>query len=491
MRESPISKTGLFRSLPGEWSQDPFPEIRRRVQAASHKIAVLDDDPTGTQTVHGVWVVTQWTQEALRPVMGGDSPVFYVLTNSRSLPQDQAVALNREIAANLAAAAQEAGCELDVVSRSDSTLRGHYPAEIDALRETLEPRLGRAYDGTLICPFFVEGGRLTAHDVHWVAEGETLVPAAQTEYACDVTFGYTQSNLRKWVEEKTSGRVPTADVVSISLQAIRGEGPEGVRRALAQVTGGRVAVVNAVTYRDLAVFVAGLLEAQAAGQRFLFRTAASFVKVRGGISDRRLLNSAEMLGEEMPPESTSAASDTGSGGLIVAGSYVDKTTRQLAAARKLPDLCPVQLSVRRVLDEQARQPEIDRVLAETERALRTGRDALLYTSRERVTGRGRAGELDIGQTVSAALVQVVQRVALSPRYLIAKGGITSSDVATRALGVQRAWVLGQILPGIPVWRLGPESRFPGRPYVVFPGNVGADASLADAINVLRGRLRAD
>jgi len=186
-----------------------------------------------------------------------------------------------------------------------------------------------------------------------------------------------------------------------------------------------------------------------------------------------------------------AAPDTGAaaGALIVAGSYVDKTTRQLAAARQLPDLCPIELSVRRVLDRQARQPEIERVRTETERALRAGQDALVYTSRERVTERGRAGDLDVGQAVSTALVEVVQRVGLVPRYVIAKGGITSSDVATRALGVQRAWVLGQILPGVPVWRLGAESRFPGRPYVVFPGNVGADTSLAEAITILRGRQR--
>ena len=482
MREQPTPKADLLAALPPEWPRDPFPEIQQQVRTSGHKVAVLDDDPTGTQTVHGVWVVTQWTREALRPAMGGESPLFYVLTNARSLPRQEAVALNREIAAQLAAAAQEAGRELSVVSRSDSTLRGHYPAEIDALRETLEPRLGRAYDGTLVCPFFVEGGRLTAHDVHWVAEGETLVPAAQTEYARDATFGYTQSNLRKWVEEKTAGRVPAADVVSISLDTIRREGPQGVRRALAQVTGGRTAVVNAVSYRDLAVFVAGLLQAEAAGQRFLFRTAASFVKLRGGISDRGLLGAGEMLGAA--PVSGAAA-----GALIVAGSYVDKTTRQLAAARQLPDLCPIELSVRRVLDRQARQPEIERVRTETERALRAGQDALVYTSRERVTERGRAGDLDVGQAVSTALVEVVQRVGLVPRYVIAKGGITSSDVATRALGVQRAWVLGQILPGVPVWRLGADSRFPGRPYVVFPGNVGTDTSLAEAIAILRGRQR--
>ena len=260
-------------------------------------------------------------------------------------------------------------------------------------------------------------------------------------------------------------------------QTIRQQGPEGVRKVLSQVREGRVVVINAVTYRDLAVFVAGLLAAEEAGQRFLFRTAASFVKVRGAVSDRDLLSAVEM---------TVAEGETSRGGLIVVGSYVQKTTRQLERALDLPGLVPVELGVRKALDAAQRSTEMARVVRAADEALNAGQDALVYTSRERITERGQAGELDIGQQVSAALVEVVRRISPTPRYLLAKGGITSSDVATEGLGVQRAWVLGQILPGIPVWRLGPESRFPGRPYVVFPGNVGTADSLAEAIRIVRG-----
>ena len=67
-----------------------------------------------------------------------------------------------------------------------------------------------------------------------------------------------------------------------------------------------------------------------------------------------------------------------------------------------------------------------------------------------------------------------------------KGGITSSDVGTKALAVKKARVLGQIQPGIPVWQTGAESRFPGTPYVIFPGNVGEDGTLKAAAEVLLG-----
>jgi uncharacterized protein YgbK (DUF1537 family) len=473
--EQPVSMSALLSALPPEWPHDPFPEIQRRVAASNRRVAVLDDDPTGTQTVHDLWVLTRWTPAALHRALSDSGPVFYLLTNSRSLPTADAVALNREVASHLATAAQSLSCDLDVISRSDSTLRGHFPAETEALQSVLQDRTPWRYDGVIICPFFLEGGRLTAHDIHWVAEGETLVPAAQTEYARDATFGYAHSDLRAWIQEKTEGRVLADDVLSISLDRVRTAGPQGVREALQQVTNGRMAVVNAVSYRDLCVFVLGLLQAQDRGQRFLFRTAASFVKVRGGVSSRGLLSAGDVVGAGVGP------------GLIVVGSYVDKTTRQLRQAMALADLAAVELRVGKVLDRETGASEVERVAHLAAEALADGQDALVYTSRERLTDRGQAGELDIGGQVSRALVRVVRRIAVRPRFVIAKGGITASDVATLALEVQRAWVLGQLLPGVPVWRLGDESTFPGLPYVVFPGNVGTDESLAQAIHILRGR----
>jgi uncharacterized protein YgbK (DUF1537 family) len=114
-----------------------------------------------------------------------------------------------------------------------------------------------------------------------------------------------------------------------------------------------------------------------------------------------------------------------------------------------------------------------------------GRDALVYTSRSAPTGASPEASLRASQAVSAGLVEVVRRVTQRPRFIVAKGGITASDLATRALGVKRAVVPGQIAPGVPVWLLGPESRFPGTPYVIFPGNVGTPRTLVEVIERLR------
>ena len=88
--------------------------------------------------------------------------------------------------------------------------------------------------------------------------------------------------------------------------------------------------------------------------------------------------------------------------------------------------------------------------------------------------------------ISEAVQSLVAGLGVTPAFVIAKGGITSSDVGTKALRVRRAEVMGQLLPGVPVWRTGQESRFPGTPYVIFPGNVGEDSSLREAVEILTG-----
>jgi uncharacterized protein YgbK (DUF1537 family) len=467
----PIHKEESLRSLPAEWPVDLLPAIQEQVMASRRKVVVLDDDPTGTQTVHDVAVLTEWTVAALAAELAQPDPCVYILTNSRSLPLPAAQALNREIGHNLAAASAQTGRPFAVVSRSDSTLRGHYPGETDALAAALEMRV----DATLIIPFFLEGGRFTIGNVHYVAEGEQLIPAAETPFAQDAAFGYRSSDLCAWVEEKSGGRVPAATVAAVTLDDIRNGGPERVANRLLALAGGAICVVNAASMRDVQVFVRGLLAAEAQGKQFLYRTAASFVQVRAGITPRPLLTAEELL----LPATT--------GGLVVVGSYVPKTTGQLSALLASGELqvTSCELQVARILDEQLRRQEIEQARQTVERALSAGQDIVVYTSRDLVTGQSAEESLDIGQRVSASLVEVVQQLPVQPRYLLAKGGITSSDVATQGLGVKRATVLGQILPGVPVWRTGPESRFPGLVYIVFPGNVGGEQALVEAVKRLR------
>jgi uncharacterized protein YgbK (DUF1537 family) len=452
-------------ALAPEWPENLLAQIRQRVRERSQSIVVLDDDPTGTQTVYDTPVLTEWSEDSLTEIFHSREPLAYILTNSRSVPASESARIHREVAASLLAAKRATGRDYCVISRSDSTLRGHFPLETDVLAASL----GEEDAVCLVIPFFEEGGRWTVNDVHYVVEGEVWTPAGETPFAQDASFGFRASNLREWVEEKTQGRHQARDVHSLDLDTLR-RGPEAALAALRQVPSGAVCVVNALTMRDIEVVVTALLDAEDQGRRFLFRTAASFVRARAGLAKRPLLQGSDLLHP-----------DTSLGGLVVVGSHVPKTTRQLEVLLQGDGITPIEIDV----PEWLAQGALHTISTRLREALASGSTTVVYTSRTVVTGDSEDESLGISQRVSQGLVNLVRSLPTSPRFLIAKGGITSSDLATKALNVRRALVRGQLLPGIPVWELGQEARFPGLPYIVFPGNVGGDEALWHAVQRLQ------
>jgi uncharacterized protein YgbK (DUF1537 family) len=452
------------------------PDLEERVQAAvadsGRKVVALDDDPTGVQTVHDVVVLAGWDVATLAAELGTPARLFFILTNSRALPEDRAAALNREIAANLLDASQERGVPFVIASRSDSTLRGHFPAETDALAGALG-----GVDGVLICPAFFEGGRVTAGDVHFVRDGDRCVPAAETEFARDATFGYSACTLPGWVEEKTHRRITTRDVASLTIEEIRRGGPQRVAERLRDARHGQPVVVNALNYSDLWTVVLGLLQAEADGKRFIYRSGASFVRARAGIDARPLLTRGELLGQDAPRPAR---------GLVVVGSHVRRTTEQLRRVLVAPGTTGIEVAVSELFQgDDNRDREIARVRRQADDAIATGLTPVVSTSRQVERPDGMK-ELDVARAVSDALVAIVRGIAARPDFVVGKGGITSSDVGTLGLGAERATVLGQVRPGVPVWRLGSESRFPTMPFVVFPGNVGDAETLAEIVTDLIG-----
>jgi len=443
-----------------------------------HKLVVLDDDPTGTQTVHNVSVYTGWDIESIRAGFAEDSRLFFILTNSRAMTKHQTAAVHREIARTVAAVSRECDMPYLILSRSDSTLRGHYPLETEVLREELEVD-GAPVDGEVLVPFFREGGRFTVNNVHYVLQGNALIPAAQTEFAEDKTFGYTHSALPEYIEEKTNGAYRASDVTCISLDSLRAMDIDGVEAQLMAVRDFGKVCVNAVDACDLKVFCVALYRAMAKGKRFLFRTAAGLVKVMGGVSDRPLLTYRDMVVRE-----------TARGGVVVVGSHTQKTTAQLNELLKLPCVVPVEFDSDKVLDgDEAFSAEVDRCVRAEEEIIRSGKNAVCYTRRALLTLENDTKESALLRSVkiSDGVQSLIARLSVTPAFVIAKGGITSSDVGVKALQVKRATVMGQIRPGIPVWQTGPESRVPQTPYVIFPGNTGSETTLRETVDILTGK----
>ena len=62
--------------------------LSKEISANTKKIVVLDDDPTGVQTVHDVSVYTGWTHESVLAGFREANNLFYILTNSRGFTED-------------------------------------------------------------------------------------------------------------------------------------------------------------------------------------------------------------------------------------------------------------------------------------------------------------------------------------------------------------------------------------------------------------------
>jgi uncharacterized protein YgbK (DUF1537 family) len=437
-------------------------------------LGVLDDDPTGSQSVHGVQVVTVPDPDACAAALAGPAGTCFVLTNTRSLDEGAAAGRTAVAARGLIAAAAGRGARIQLVSRSDSTLRGHVLAEVAALSATGREAGGRGPDAVLLIPAFLEAGRMTVGDIHWAAAGAGLVPVGDTEFARDAAFGYAASDLKDFLAEKSRGAIHRDDVASISLADIRVGGPDRVRELLAGLRDGAWAVVNAADYADLEAVACGVQLAERAGQRFGFRTGPSFVRALTGIEP-----AAPLRGRQLWPGGRRPGH-----GLIVVGSHVGQTSRQLAVLRARAGVAAIELSVPAVLaDPRAAAAAAAHQVTD---ALR-GSDVLLYTSRALAAGSSPAGSLEIARAVSAAVADAVrQALPARPAWILAKGGITAHDVARHGLGIRRAEVAGQLFPGlISVFRpLDAAPGAAGLPYIVFAGNVGDDATLAQVVAIL-------
>jgi uncharacterized protein YgbK (DUF1537 family) len=434
------------------------------------KIIAIDDDPTGSQTVHGCLLLTSWDTDTLREALTDPSPLFFVLSNTRGMGAAEAATVTREICVNLrealdSLAAQGQTIQPVIVSRSDSTLRGHYPVETDVITEELGP-----FDAHFLTPAFFEGGRITRDGIHYLmVEGEP-VPVNQTEFAQDSVFGFSHAFLPDYVEEKTGGRIKADQVRRFSLADVRGDCSERLRA----LKGNVCCVVDAERQSDLDGFAGQVLSAAGEGKRFLFRSAASLLTALAAL----------------PPQPVAPADmfrfvRNGRPGVVLMGSHVATSSLQLDYLMTHSDVLHVEVDVDRlVTDEDGLYGDIK---ARLEEAGREGRGVVLYTSRGERQFPSAAERLAFGERVSAFLMRIVRGLPGDIGFLISKGGITSNDTLSKGLALRTARVLGQVRAGCSVVRCPADHpRFPDLPVVIFPGNVGGPEALAEVYGILSG-----
>lgn len=469
-------------TLPPTW-QVPAASVAAAA-AAGRRVVVLDDDPTGTQGVSGLPVLTRWEVSDVRWALSQDVSTFFVLTNTRSLTVDAAAQRVREVVTAVLAAADIERAQVAFALRGDSTLRGHYPLETDVAARTIREITSATVDGIVFAPAYIDAGRVTVDSVQWVMTPAGYVPVAATEFARDPAFGFRSSDLRDYIEEKTAGRWAAEAVASISIEDLRRGGPGRVAQVLRGLSQAAPVVVDAATDDDLRVLALGVLEAERAGQVLLYRVGPSFVRARAGTEAAPPLTAAEVSRRTGPEHAPSRELPHG---LVVVGSHVDRTTEQVRRLCALLRPAEVELDVSQAIDPANLATMTERLAAEVTTRL-ADKDVVLSTSRKVVIAGDQRDNLAISQAVSRALVAVVRDVLgrVRPRWIVAKGGITSSDIATEALGIRRAWVRGSLLPGmVSLW--DPVlSEVPGMPFVIFAGNVGSSEALAEVVLTMRG-----
>jgi uncharacterized protein YgbK (DUF1537 family) len=432
------------------------------------KIIVLDDDPTGSQTVHSCQLLTRWDAATLQEALLDAAPLFFVLTNTRGMDAARAADVTREVCQNLKLALADLAAGGTVfnpifVSRSDSTLRGHYPVETDVMTEELGP-----FDAHFLTPAFFEGGRITRDSIHYLIVNGVPTPVAETEFARDSVFGYRHSYLPDYVEEKTGGRITAGEVERFTLDDVRGD----VLPRLMVLSGNRCCVVDAETQADLNHFADQLQAAAAQGKRFLFRSAASLLTALAKLPPQPV--AAEAMHAYVKNNEFGKCA-----GAVIVGSHVKKTTAQLEKLLTEPGIAALEVEVDRIQPE--RTALLGDVLEKAAAAHSRGLTSVIYTSRVERQFPDQAARLAFGEQVSAFLMDVVRDLQTTLGFLISKGGITSNDVLSDGLALRTSIVLGQILPGCSVVRCPSDHpRYPDLPVVIFPGNVGDDAALATA-----------
>ena len=426
---------------------------------ADRKLVILDDDPTGIQTIHGCLALTRWSEEEIQSALHDEVPFFFLLTNTRALPPEEAASTVQHAVSYIMHAARKSQKDVVFLFRSDSTLRGHFPLELDTIADTSKMEV----DARFFIPAFFEGHRITESNIHSIKNGETLIPCHDTEFANDSVFGYSSAFLPEYIQEKSRGKILSNSVFPIPRRMLNGSHGQELVETILRLDGGRYTIVNCVNYQELDRFFDAVRKVMQQGKRFLFQTAASSVKSLTQCPDREYI--------------TFHRSEAGPG-LIVIGSHVAKTSAQLQIIlREGGGLYPLEIDVTLLLNDE--EAYFQQILTTATKCFRHGDTPLIYTPRQEIQFPSIDERLTAGEKISSFLTRIVRLFPANPAFVIAKGGITSHDILAKGLEVASARVLGQAAAGIPVLRMPQDHRWPAMPYVIFPGNVGEDRTLLE------------
>ena len=448
------------------------------------KIIVFDDDPTGSQTVNDCLLLLQWDYSTLLKGIKHNSNLLFILANTRSLSEKDAESRLIEICLNLSKVIKNENLQKKdfiLVSRGDSTLRGHNYLEPDIINRFFGP-----YDATFHIPAFLEGDRKTINGIHYV----NGIPADETNFAKDKIFGYSTSNIKDILHKKSSQKLDLQNIDNLllkDLQTLDINKDNKVLKFLCDLKNNKHVIVDINEYKELDKF-SSVIKLLLPKKKFLFRTAASFLSSISG-RERNIHNKIDYLkvrrkdiyGKYLP-------------GLIIIGSYVDISTEQLQYILKNKSIKGIKIDVlnfyaisSQVGCEENISDLHNQILCEIRNCFEKSFTPVLFTSREFISFQSKDEQIRLQNLLSLFIADLVSELKYQIGYLISKGGITSNTILKDGFKVEYVYLEGQICKGVSLVTIKLKKINEQISMVTFPGNFGDKKSLLEVWGKLENK----
>ena len=445
------------------------------------KVIVIDDDPTGSQTVNNCLLLLKWDYSTLIKGFKSKSNLFFILANTRSLSENDAKLRLVEICNALKKVISKESYkeEYIFVSRGDSTLRGHNFLEPKIMNDCLGP-----FDATFHIPAFIEGKRMTIDGDHFVDN----VPVSQTIFAKDKIFGYKTSNVKQLLFQKCKSQIKFNDIQNLKiseLKVLESKEKNIVFNKIRNLKENSHVIVDIENYTQLKKFSLSIKKL-IKQKKFLFRTAASFISSISAVKD----NPKEPFFYSLIRRTNSEKKFLP--GFLLIGSYVELSTIQLNNLLEISNCNPVELDVFEFFkitssdnNQKRRNLFKNKFLKEIRFSFEKGKTPVLFTSRKLIS-LDSSELLNFYNLLACFIAELVADLKYEIGYLISKGGITTNLILSNGLNADYVYLEGQIFKGISVvtYDLKNDEKLP---IVTHPGNIGTEDSLVNIWKVFESK----
>ena len=448
------------------------------------KIIIIDDDPTGSQTVNSCTLILKWDYETLLKGLNGSSNLLFILANTRSLSEKDVKIRLKEICSSLKEIMNNslfAEEQFVIISRGDSTLRGHNFIEPLIIDELLGP-----FDATFYIPAFIEGNRKTVNGNHFVDN----IPIHETIFSKDKIFGFHTSNIKELIYEQSNRKLDFNHIENIFIRDFLVSGsnqPNKLYTYINNLKNNKKVVVDIMDYSQLDEF-SSIVKSLLKTKKFLFRSAASFIS---SLSNVKHTQKDNFYFSQLSRKNNN---DQIMKGLIVVGSYVELTTLQLNKVLEISLCKPLEINVLKLYKYFKLEDNLNKInflknliINSIRQNLSQGNIPVLYTSREIVSPKDNNDFIQFQNFLSVFIAEIVSAIKNEIGYLISKGGITTNIIISEGFEADSVYLEGQILPGISIVTFNLSKQKGKLPIVTFPGNIGHNMSLVKILEILENK----